>query len=515
MAHTTLTCHELECIFLSSKPKMIVTTSSRLSVILEALALLPPGVLGNQLASHIFIADDGCLSNDAIFGNAHTAWVDGLNGQKVKLTNWMAVTSAHLRIPTSHEPFSFENPQLESRLRIAVIAWSSGTSGKIKGVNLSHRAFIHSTVSFWHQKLDYGADEKAMGLVPFCHIMGLLVVVLFPIVAGSTVYVVQKFEPRNFLEVITKNKITSLQIAPPIAQFLAKSSLVDEHQYDLSSLSNLMSGGAPIAPAILETVWKRCGFWIKSGYGLSEALHVANQLGSTTDELSPQLGTVGEVMYGIDLKVVSIDTQQILEKEVEGEIVIKSCSLMNSYLGNDVETRLAVDEGWFRTGDLGFLDLNNRLSITGRLKEMIKVKGFQVAPSDLEKLINNIEAVAEVAVTSHYSDDQGTELPRAYVVPRDENLTKICESIGRHEIGLCDPMGHSGYQELVKIAFQVKQLVESQMVHYKWLRGNIVLTSHIPKSPSGKVLKKLLPQVPGIEIKLYPEKTNYLPGSKL
>lgn len=76
-------------------------------------------------------------------------------------------------------------------------------------------------------------------------------------------------------------------------------------------------------------------------------------------------------------------------------------------------------------------------------------------------------------------------------------------------------MGHSGYQELVKIAFQVKQLVESQMVHYKWLRGNIVLTSHIPKSPSGKVLKKLLPQVPGIEIKLYPEKTNYLPGSKL
>ncbi|OAV96455.1 hypothetical protein PTTG_05975 [Puccinia triticina 1-1 BBBD Race 1] len=514
MVNPSYTRHELVHVLRSAQPALIVTSSFGLDVMLDALTLLREPHLRRQLMERIFIVDAPGSAPSRFFEDSHIYRTKAPNGEIATLTDWNAL----LQQPpsgTHYRPFQFSEPARESRLRIAAVTWSSGTSGKSKGVMCSHHAMVHSIISFWHQKLDYGPDERTIGLVPFWHVMGLQTIVLFSIVTGSTVYIMQKFEPHRYLEEITKNRITSLQIAPPIAAFLAKSPLLDDARYDLSSVTNSMSGGAPLAPAIVKTVFKRCGFLIKFGYGLSEAGHVANQLGATMSDLLPQLGTVGEVMYGLELKIISVRTKQLVLRNEEGEIIVRSPSLMSAYLDNPSETSQVLDEdGWLHTGDLGFLDDHGRLSITGRLKEIIMVKGYQVSPSDLEMLISKIDAVGEVAVTSFYCDDQATEFPRAYIVPQGDELVALCEIVNSNS-SPCEPVHHPRYNDLTKLALQVKEFVESHMVQYKWLRGNIILTSHIPKSPSGKVLKRVLSTTPGVEIPLYTAPKSCHPSSKL
>ncbi|KAI7963514.1 hypothetical protein MJO29_003941 [Puccinia striiformis f. sp. tritici] len=515
MVNPSYTCHELVDVLQASKPALIVTSSSGLDAMLNALALLQDPQLRSRLIGRMYIAEPRTVSRTTsrLSQKSHIAQMNAPNGQMATLIDW----STLLQPPppgTNYQPFQFTESTRESRLRIAAIIWSSGTGGKSKGVLCSHHAMVYSIIAFWHQKLDYGPDERTIGLVPFYHIMGLQAIILFSIAAGSTVYIMQKFEPRRYLEEITKNRISSLQIAPPIAAFLANSPLLDDTLYDLSSVRNSMSGGARLAPEIVTKVFRRCGILVKSGYGLSEAGHVANQVGVTPADLLPQLGTVGQVMYGVELRIIPVGAfKQLASRQSEGEILIRSPSLMIGYLDNPLETSQVLDqEGWLHTGDLGFLDGFGRLCITGRLKEIIMVKGFQVSPSDLETLISKIKAVGEVAVTSFYCDDQATEFPRAYVVPQGDDLAALCEIVSsshqqfRH---------HPRHKDLIKLALQIKELVESQMVHYKWLRGNIILTSHIPKSPSGKVLKRILSTIQGIEIPLYPGQKSYSPNPKL
>ncbi|KAH9469787.1 hypothetical protein Pst134EA_007064 [Puccinia striiformis f. sp. tritici] len=515
MVNPSYTCHELVDVLQASKPALIVTSSSGLDAMLNALALLQDPQLRSRLIGRMYIAEPRTVSRTTsrLSQKSHIAQMNAPNGQMATLIDW----STLLQPPppgTNYQPFQFTESTRESRLRIAAIIWSSGTGGKSKGVLCSHHAMVYSIIAFWHQKLDYGPDERTIGLVPFYHIMGLQAIILFSIAAGSTVYIMQKFEPRRYLEEITKNRISSLQIAPPIAAFLANSPLLDDTLYDLSSVRNSMSGGARLAPEIVTKVFRRCGILVKSGYGLSEAGHVANQVGVTPADLLPQLGTVGQVMYGVELRIIPVGAfKQLASRQSEGEILIRSPSLMIGYLDNPLETSQVLDqEGWLHTGDLGFLDGFGRLCITGRLKEIIMVKGFQVSPSDLETLISKIKAVGEVAVTSFYCDDQATEFPRAYVVPQGDDLAALCEIVSS---GHQQFRHHPRHKDLIKLALQIKELVESQMVHYKWLRGNIILTSHIPKSPSGKVLKRILSTIQGIEIPLYPGQKSYSPNPKL
>ncbi|PLW41434.1 hypothetical protein PCASD_07207 [Puccinia coronata f. sp. avenae] len=468
MVNPAYTCHELVDALRTAKPSVIVTSSSGINVILNAIGLIQENQLRTRLLERIYIVNQSSKAHreSSLFGeDFQTVRIKTPSGESVTLFDWNSLLQP-LPIGTDYQPFQFSEPHYESRTRIAAIVWSSGTSGKSKGVLCSHHAMIHSTICFWHQKLDYGADEKAIGLVPFCHVMGLLANVLFSIAAGSSVYIMHKFEPRRYLEMITKNRITSLQIAPPIVAFLAKSPLLDNEGYDLGSVQNAMSGGAPLAPDMVMAVFKRCGFLVKSGYGLSEAGHVANQLGPTMAELLPQLGTVGEVMYGVELKILSPHTKQLVARNVEGEILIRSPSVMTGYLDNPAETNQVLDEeGWLHTGDMGFLDQHGRLSITGRLKEIIMVKGYQVSPSDLEALISKLDAVSEVAVTSFYCDHQATEFPRAYVVPQGAHLATLSEIV--NSLSCSHPVLHPRYHHLARLALEIKELVECHMAKGK------------------------------------------------
>ncbi|KAI9617362.1 hypothetical protein KEM48_004814 [Puccinia striiformis f. sp. tritici PST-130] len=493
MVNPSYTCHELVDVLQASKPALIVTSSSGLDAMLNALALLQDPQLRSRLIGRMYIAEPRTVSRTTsrLSQKSHIAQMNAPNGQMATLIDW----STLLQPPppgTNYQPFQFTESTRESRLRIAAIIWSSGTGGKSKGVLCSHHAMVYSIIAFWHQKLDYGPDERTIGLVPFYHIMGLQAIILFSIAAGSTVYIMQKFEPRRYLEEITKNRISSLQIAPPIAAFLANSPLLDDTLYDLSSVRNSMSGG----------LWL-----IRSGACRQPSRRDAGRLAASIGHGGPS-----HVWRRAQDHPVGA-FKQLASRQSEGEILIRSPSLMIGYLDNPLETSQVLDqEGWLHTGDLGFLDGFGRLCITGRLKEIIMVKGFQVSPSDLETLISKIKAVGEVAVTSFYCDDQATEFPRAYVVPQGDDLAALCEIVSS---GHQQFRHHPRHKDLIKLALQIKELVESQMVHYKWLRGNIILTSHIPKSPSGKVLKRILSTIQGIEIPLYPGQKSYSPNPKL
>lgn len=243
-------------------------------------------------------------------------------------------------------------------------------------------------------------------------------------------------------------------MAPPVAVLLAKGGMLDE--FDLSSVRGGISGGAPLAPEIIELVHRRLGVLIKLGYGMSEAASVCHHVGDTWEDLKPQLGSTGVPLYGVELKIVSLDSApgHVVKQGQEGEIVIRSPSVMSCYLNNQAATDEALSkDGWLRTGDIGKIDEKGFVWITDRLKEVIKVKGFQVSPSELEGVLCASPLVADAGVVSVFDAAQATELPRAYIVPADGNLLA---------------QETEGMPALQRLAHEVKQWVESNTAHYKW-----------------------------------------------
>jgi acyl-CoA synthetase (AMP-forming)/AMP-acid ligase II len=192
---------------------------------------------------------------------------------------------------------------------------------------------------------------------------------------GGTTVVMPKFDPVSFLTLAQQYRATHLHLAPPVAVILAKSPLLDG--FDLSTVRSGTSGGAPLGVAIIEAVYKRLGFLIKLGYGLSETASVTSTLADTFEQYKPFAGATGVPCPSVEIKVISTDgSGKLLEIEEAGEVLIRSPSLMNGYLNNEAATKEALDaEGWFHTGDVGKLDKAGNLSIVDRLKEVIKVKG--------------------------------------------------------------------------------------------------------------------------------------------
>ncbi|KAL2256401.1 hypothetical protein VTK26DRAFT_1731 [Humicola hyalothermophila] len=225
-----------------------------------------------------------------------------------------------------------------------------------------------------------------------------------------------------------------------------------------------------------------------------------------------QAGDTGRPHYGVEVMVVSGDENYARRKgevtrpaavDVEGEVLIRSPCLLSAYLpvgalaagGDGVDMSVTEDaltaDGWFRTGDVGALNADGRLRITDRLKELIKVRAYQVAPAELEAVLCSSEAVADAGVIGVYDESEATEWPRAFVVPR----------AGRQNMSRAD---------LEKLAGQLKELVEKRTAKYKWLMGGIVFVDQIPKSPSGKILRRVLKNggdgTKGIEVQLYQKK---------
>uniref|UniRef100_A0A8D8UD43 Luciferin 4-monooxygenase n=1 Tax=Cacopsylla melanoneura TaxID=428564 RepID=A0A8D8UD43_9HEMI len=349
---------------------------------------------------------------------------------------------------------------------VAVVLTSSGTTGLPKGVMLSHSNVITlleivKVTSPLSSPL-FTIRPVVMALVPFFHGYGLLLMLL-SMTLQTKLAVLSHFEPHLFLSSIEKYKISVLPAVPPLLIFLAKSPLVDK--YDLSSLMRVTCGAAPVGKSTLEQVGDRLGLAMdsmKQAYGMTELTVLATSFDMDSDVPAH---SVGQVLPNMKVKVIDVDTGRTLGVNEPGELCFLGPLVMKGYINNEKETANTIDkEGWLHTGDIGYYDEHYYLYIVDRLKELIKVKGFQVAPAELESLLLNHKDIADAAVIGK-PDDLCGEVPLAFVVKKPEsNVTSK------------------------DIQAYVEKLVSPQ----KRLRGGVVFVDAIPKNASGKILRRVL-----------------------
>jgi acyl-CoA synthetase (AMP-forming)/AMP-acid ligase II len=340
---------------------------------------------------------------------------------------------------------------------IAVLPYSSGTTGLPKGVMLTHRNLVANVLQIADmQHID--ESDRVIAILPFFHIYGMNVVLNFGLYSGATLVTCSKFELGSFLKVMEQYRITRAFLAPPCIVLLSKHPLVDAH--DLSALRVIFSGAAPLDEALQATCAARLGCEVFQGYGLTESSPVSHS--SCQKPLRAKAGSVGVLAPNTEGLVVDTVTGIPLSAGQDGEIWIRGPQVMCGYLDNPEASAATVDQdGWLHTGDIGHVDEDGFFFIVDRLKELIKYKGYQVPPAELEAVLLTHPAVADAAVIGVPNEGAG-EWPKAFVVR--------CSAISETEL---------------------MNFVAEQVAPYKKVRL-IEFVESIPKSASGKILRRIL-----------------------
>jgi acyl-CoA synthetase (AMP-forming)/AMP-acid ligase II len=338
----------------------------------------------------------------------------------------------------------------------SVLVFSSGTTGLPKAVRHTHRSMVHGT-RHWVDALGLTADDRFQVATPPSHILGLLNL-LAAAEAGATVRLHPRFDLDEVLRRIESDQITLEMAVAPIA--LALANHPDLERYDLSSLRYIMWGATPVTPAVAEVVTARTGVRWLPAYGASELPVIACNPAGRPDEW--RLDSAGLPPDGVELRVVDLETGEVLPCGEVGEVQVLSPSAMAGYLPEEA-TAEAFADGWYRTGDVGWLEAEGWVHLTDRSKEMIKVNGFQVAPAEVEAVLLGHRAVLDCAVFG-IPDERAGEVPVAAVQ--------------------LDPAVAVADGEL-------QQLVADSLATYKQLR-HVEVVDAIPRLPSGKALRRTL-----------------------
>lgn len=333
----------------------------------------------------------------------------------------------------------------------AVLAFSSGTTGLPKAVRHTHHS-LQAAVGHWRAALDLTASDRIQITTPPSHILGLLNI-MTAVQTGVWMRLHRRFDIDRMLQHIQDDRITVEMAVAPIALAIARHPQLES--YDLSSLRFIMWGATPVSASVAETVTRRTGVGWVPAYGTTELPVIAcNPLDGA------RLDSVGRPIPGVQVRVTSLQTGKPVEPGEIGEIQARSESLMAGYLPAEA-TRDVLCDGWYRTGDIGYLDADGWLRITDRSKEMIKVRGFQVAPAEIETVLHEHPAVQDCAVFG-VPDGADGELVVAAVATR--------EPVDADEL--------------------VAQVGE-RLASYKRV-SRVVFVPEIPRLPSGKVLRRVL-----------------------
>lgn len=344
----------------------------------------------------------------------------------------------------------------------AVLVFSSGTTGLPKAVRHTHRSLGRAT-AHWVAVLGLGPDDRFQVATPPSHILGLLNL-LAAAEAGATVRLHPRFDLDAVLRSIETDRLTLEMAVAPIA--LALAAHPDLERFDLSSLRYIMWGATPVTPSVAEAVTARTGVRWLPAYGASELPVLA--CNPVAEPERWRLDSAGLPAPEVELRVVDLDSGDVLPAGEVGEIQARSPSLMAGYLPAEATDEVMVD-GWYRTGDVGWLEADGWVHLTDRSKEMIKVNGFQVAPAEIEGVLHGHPAVADCAVFG-LPDDRAGEVPVAAVA---------LES------------GHDGSSTPDEVEAELTALVADTLATYKHLR-HLVVVDEIPRLPSGKVLRRTL-----------------------
>ncbi|MDT5018731.1 MAG: hypothetical protein QOD39_4891 [Mycobacterium sp.] len=351
----------------------------------------------------------------------------------------------------------------------AALPYSSGTTGNPKGVMLTHRNLV-ANVAQIRPLHGMVPDDVVLAVLPFFHIYGMTVLLNAALHARARLVIMRSFDLEKFLENIQNHKCTIAFIAPPVAVALAKHPLIDS--YNQSSLNTVMSGAAPLDADLGRAVAQRLGCRVVQGYGMSELSPVSHITpfdgGQRNMGTIAPLSSVGWTVSNAASKLIDPETGAEIDPPGDGlsdtgELWFKGPNVMAGYLGNENATKETIDDdGWLHTGDLARVDSYGCVYIVDRLKELIKYKGYQVPPAELEAVLLSHPAIVDAAVVGVLDTETGEEVPKAFVVKQpDAELS----------------------------ANEVMEFVTGQVAPYKKVR-QVEFIEAIPKSAAGKILRK-------------------------
>ena len=295
---------------------------------------------------------------------------------------------------------------------VAVLPYSSGTTSLPKGVMLTH-ASIGVNLRQIAALRPMTPDDRIIAVLPFFHIYGMTALMNLPLQAGATVVVLPRFDLDQFLGVLERERITKVFVAPPVVVVFAKHPAVSGR--DLSAVDSIVSAAAPLDAEVAGIAAARLGVHITQAYGMTE-LSPGTHLVPIPQEAAAPPGTVGKLVPSSEARLVDVATGQDVGPGEEGEIWIRGPQRMKGYFGRQEETDTLIDaDDWLHTGDIGIVDDDGWWFVVDRVKELIKYKGYQVAPAELEAVLLTSPDVADAAVIGVY-DERGDEVPKAFVV---------------------------------------------------------------------------------------------------
>ncbi|KAJ0095625.1 hypothetical protein Patl1_16954 [Pistacia atlantica] len=350
---------------------------------------------------------------------------------------------------------------------LCALPFSSGTTGMSKGVMLTHRNLVANLCStLFSVGPEIIGQVTTLGLIPFFHIYGITGICCATLRNKGKVVMMNRFDLRTFLNALITQEITFAPIVPPIILALVKDPIVEEFDLTKLKLRAVMTAAAPLAPELLNAFEKKFpGVQVQEAYGLTEHSCITLSHGDPVKGHGiAKKNSVGFILPNLEVKFIDPDTGRSLPNNTPGEICVRSLCVMQGYYNNEEETSRTIDKnGWLHTGDIGYIDDDEDIFIVDRIKELIKYKGFQVAPAELEAILLTHPSVEDAAVVP-LPDEEAGEIPAACVV-MNANSKESEEDIMNH--------------------------VASTVAHYKKVRV-LQFVDAIPKSPSGKIMRRLL-----------------------
>jgi acyl-CoA synthetase (AMP-forming)/AMP-acid ligase II len=347
--------------------------------------------------------------------------------------------------------------EVNPREDIVVLPYSSGTTGLPKGVMLTHHNLVSNIKQMEGLKYFF-EDDTLICVLPLFHIYGLVVVLNMGLFTGATIVTMPRFDLEGFLKAVQDYNVSLAHLVPPIVLTLSKSPVVDNYQ--LLNLRTIFCGAAPLGENLTRDCMQRLGCQIRQGYGMTETSPVTHS--SPAPPLAIKFGSVGVCAPNTECRIVSLETGEILGPMQRGEVCVRGPQIMKGYLNKPDATAETIDaEGWLHTGDIGYADEDGHFFIVDRAKELIKYKGFQVPPAELEAILLTHPCVADAAVIP-CPDDEAGEVPKAIIVLKAQTT-----------------------------ADDILDFVSERVAPHKRIRY-LEFMEQIPKSPSGKILRRVL-----------------------